>query len=139
MIQHNQLANIETQLSKALEYLDYSYAKITNLSDKPNELDQETLETWESFTARFARVADIFLAKYLRIRILQEDPAFRGTLRDFVNQGAKIGIISDVETWMTIRSLHNISAHEYSESELHTFFLQLKKYTPTLLSLKHGI
>ncbi len=136
MNSQDHLTSITTQLQKALEYLEYSFAKIAKLPDVPAELDQESLETWESFTARFARVADIFMAKYLRAKIIQEDPAFRGTLRDFVNQGAKIGLIEDVEIWMVIRSLRNISAHEYSEDELHEFFLQLKKYTPTLLSLK---
>lgn len=138
MTMNNQkhLENITTQLQKALEYLEYSFKKVSSLPDKPAELDQESLETWESFTARFARVADIFMAKYLRARILEEDPAFRGTMRDFVNTGAKIGIIDDVEKWMVIRSLRNISAHEYSEGELREFFLQLKKYTPSLLELK---
>ena len=130
------ISNAKDQLNQALSYLDYSYNKIQKLPDDPALLDQESLETWESFTARFARVADIFIMKYIRARILNEDPAFRGTVRDFLNTAEKMSLIDDVETWMTIRALRNISAHEYTIQSLQNFLRQLKKYTPELLSLK---
>lgn len=130
------LLDVNEQLDKALSYLEYSYNKVTNLPDDPTKLDQETLETWESFTARFSRVADIFMAKYLRTKALIDDPAFRGTMRDILNYAEKVNLIDDAETWMTIRSLRNISAHEYTVEDLRDFFKQLKTYTPKLLSLK---
>ena len=136
MADTQQFNDIKHQLSKALEYLEYSFEKVKTLTDDPNKLDQESLETWESFTARFARVADIFMAKYCRFEILQNDPAFRGTLRDIMNASAKQGLIDDVDTWMTIRGLRNISAHEYTNQHLQDFLQQLKRYTPTLLTLK---
>ena len=74
--------------------------------------------------------------KYIRARILNEDPAFRGTVRDSLNTAEKMSLIDDVETWMTIRALRNISAHEYTIQSLQNFLRQLKKYTPELLSLK---
>jgi hypothetical protein len=123
------------QLQKALGHLAYSYAKIQKFSLDTEELDDETLETWESFAARFARVSDIFLARYLRTYILNSDPGFRGSFRDFVNQAEKLGLIDDTTIWFEIRELRNISAHEYNEDNLTQFYQQLKVHCPRLLKL----
>jgi hypothetical protein len=101
-----------------------------------DQLDDETLETWESFAARFARAADLFLAKYLRTMVLLDDPGFRGSMRDFINQGEKLGLIDNAEHWLEIRSLRNIAAYEYTEEDLAAFFKQLKQECPKLLKLK---
>jgi hypothetical protein len=58
-------------------------------------LSSEDLGSWEGFASRWARVSDIFLAKVVRSRVLMGDPAFRGELRDFVDQGEKIGRVDD--------------------------------------------
>ena len=55
----------KNKLLKAIAHLEYSYSKIINLPTELDELNEETLETWESFAARFCRVADVFLTKYL--------------------------------------------------------------------------
>ncbi|MCH9644804.1 MAG: hypothetical protein K0U23_08125, partial [Gammaproteobacteria bacterium] len=83
------------KLCKALDHLEYSYKKILKLPVDANKLDDEMLETWESFAARFSRVTDIFLTKYLRSYVLVNDPGFRGSLRDYVNQAEKTGLIDD--------------------------------------------
>ncbi len=124
------------QLLKALEYLDYSYAKVQKLPEKISELDAETLETWESFSARFSRVADIYLSKYIRAVILADDPGFNGSFRDFMNRGEKLRLIDQVDTWMSIRSLRNLSVHEYAEEDMTEYFQNLKKFTPKLLGIK---
>lgn len=124
------------QLLKALEYLDYSYAKVQQLPEKISELDAETLETWESFSARFSRVADIYLSKYIRAVILADDPGFNGSFRDFMNRAEKLRLIDQVDTWMSIRSLRNLSVHEYAEEDMTEYFQNLKKYTPKLLGIK---
>lgn len=126
----------KSKLLKALVHLDYSYKKILRLPEQLDKMDEEVLETWESFCARFSRVADIFLTRYLRTAILQQDPGFTGTLRDFVNQGEKLNLIDDAEAWMGIRELRNLSAHEYSEKDISFFFDRLKKECPRLLKLK---
>lgn len=131
----NLLAISRQKLSEALRHLDYSYKKINTLPTDATQLDEETLETWESFSARFARVADIFLTRFLRAYILTDDPGFEGTLRDFVNQGEKIGIIDDARAWMGIRELRNITAHDYSENDLTQFFIRLKTEAPRLLQI----
>lgn len=126
----------KNKLLKALQHLNYSYNKIQKIPTDPNQLDDEMLEVWESFSARFCRVADIFLTKYVRAYVYLQDPGFNGTLRDFLNQAEKLGLIENVESWMAIRELRNISAHEYTDKDLAEFFLRLKKETPRLLSIK---
>jgi len=130
-----QLDIVKRKLLKALSHLEYSYQKILKLPEDVEKLDEESLETWESFSARFGRVADIFLSKYLRLTILLDDPGFTGTLRDFVNQAEKLKMIEDANIWMAIRELRNISSHDYSESDLSAFFRQLKKECPKLLTI----
>lgn len=127
----------KANLNKALGHFEYSYLKILKLPDDPSQLNEESLETWESFTARFSRVVDIFLTKYLRALILMQDPGFSGTLRDFLNLGEKLSYIDDAEIWMKLRELRNITAHEYSEKDLALFFQRLKSESPQLLNLKN--
>lgn len=124
------------KLLKAIEHLEYSFHKVKLLSNHVEQLDEEALETWESFAARFARVSDIFLSRYLRTVVLLNDPGFSGSLRDFVNQGEKLGIINNTSAWMAIRELRNISAHDYSENDLSEFFKRLAIECPRLLAIK---
>jgi hypothetical protein len=136
MLQHEQLLVIQKRkLQKALQHLQYSYKKIQSLSTNAEQLNDEELEVWESFAARFSRVTDIFMTQYLRTLVLTNDPGFSGTLRDFINQGEKLKIIDDSNAWMKIRELRNITAHEYSEKDLSTFFANLKKECPRLLKI----
>ena len=103
------------------------------------QLDEESLETWESFAARFARVSEIFLTRFLRAYVLTTDPGFEGTLRDFINQGEKLNILDDAHAWLGIRELRNLTAHDYSEEDLTHFFARLKNEAPRLLKLKEII
>jgi hypothetical protein len=131
------ITSIVEELKLSLEHLQYSYNKVSNvqkLAPDPRLLDVEQLETWESFVARFARVSDIFLSKYLRLVVLKEDPAFRGTFRDFLDAGEKIGLIDNADIWMNLRELRNKTAHEYTRDELKNVFEQVLKHTPFLLS-----
>lgn len=127
------------QLNKALDRLSYSYQKVKNLSLSTEALDDEALETWESFSARFARASDIFLSQYLRVAILVTDKGFQGTMRDFLNIGEKLGLIDDAEAWMNIRELRNLSAHEYTEEDLKIVFERLLQECPRLLSIREKI
>lgn len=125
------------KLEKALSHLEYSYNKVKQLPSNVDRLDNETLETWESFSARFSRVSDLFLSRYLRSTVLVNDPGFSGSLRDFVNQAEKLNVIDDANAWMEIRELRNISAHDYSENDLSEFFKRLIIECPKLLSIRH--
>jgi len=123
------------RLTKAIVHLSRSHAKVLHLTSDPERLDDDELETWESFVARFGRVADIFLGKYLRTAVLRADPGFRGSLRDLVNQGEKLGLIDDAAAWMAIRELRNAAAHEYAEEKLGELFEATRSETPRLLRL----
>lgn len=126
-------------LLKALERLSYSYTKVQSLPLDENHFDDETLETWESFAARFARASDIFLSQYLRTYILTTDSGYQGTMRDYLNTAEKLGLIEDAKAWMGIRELRNISAHEYTEHDLVALFKRLLVETPRLLSVRDKI
>lgn len=130
---------VKEQLLKAVSHLDYSYKKIISLPTHPDELNEETLEVWESFSARFSRVVDLFLMKYLKAIVKNNDPGFEGTLRDFLNQGEKLNLIDDAENWVFIRGLRNIIAHEYTDKDLEIYLNQLKNECPRLLQLKSVI
>lgn len=130
------LISSQQKLLKAIHHLDYSYKKIQKLPIDVNELDEENLETWESFAARFARVSEIFLTRYIRAYVLSNDPGFEGTLRDFVNQAEKLGLIDDAKIWMGIRELRNITSHDYSEKDLSQFFARIKNEAPRLLKIQ---
>jgi hypothetical protein len=123
-------------LSKSLAYLKYSYEKVQKLSMDLHDSDPEVLETWESFVARFARVTDIFVMKYLRLKILSENPAFRGTVKDLLNESEKEGLIENAGQWLDIRDLRNKATHEYTEKELEPYLKKIKELTPLVLAIE---
>lgn len=130
------LALRKRHLLKALDRLSASYAKVKQLPLDVDAFDDETLEIWESFSARFARASDIFLSQYLRLLVLLSDKGFRGSMRDFLDTGEKLGIIDDADAWMNVRELRNVFAHEYTEDELVNVFKRILNETPRILKLK---
>ena len=124
------------KLDKALKHLAYSYHKVKCMDTNLEELNTQDLEVWESFVARFSRVSDIFLTRYLRTYVLKADPGFRGSFRDYVNQAEKLGLIDSAEAWLGIRELRNIAAHEYSEQRLTDVFEAIRREASRLLDLK---
>lgn len=133
------LLDHKTSLLKSLSYLKYSYQKVQGLSMQLKDADPELLEAWEGFVARFARVTDIFVMKYLRIRVLLDNPDFRGTLRDLLNQAEKMNLIQDARQWMRIRDLRNQATHEYSEKELEPYLQEIKDLTPVVLAIEENL
>lgn len=133
------IATYKADTLKALGHLEYSFEKVKKLSTDPKKLDEETLETWESFSARFARVADLYLTKYLRAHIQVQDPGFQGSFRDSVDFGEKLGLIDSADDWMEIRALRNITAHEYTNETLEAFFNSLIAQTPRILAIREGL
>ena len=124
------------QLLKALKHLDYSYKKSLSLSMLESEMDKETLETWEGFSSRFARVVDLLITKYLKVSILLHDPAFDGSFRDLLDYAEKIKLIESADFYMKMREIRNIHAHDYREDKLILFLSDLKAYAPELLKIK---
>ncbi len=130
------LSGYRKDLLKAIEYLEYSRQKVLALPKKSENLDPEALESWESFSARYARSADIFTSKYLRTYLSIEEPGFKGTTRDFLNKAEKLGLIDDAERWAEIRELRNMTAHEYSAEAFDFYMERLLETVPSILSLK---
>ncbi len=98
-------------------------------------MDDSELEAWDSFASRFARTSDIFLSKYIKAFLLQDDPAYDGGFVDQLNRACKLGLIENVETWMEIRQLRNATVHEYSDQDLEKIFEKFRKFSPLLLVL----
>lgn len=130
------LAQYLTQLSKALKHLEYSYNKVQKIPKKPDTLSEDQLETWESFSARFARVVDIFTSKLLRIKVEIENPGFEGSVKDYLNKAEKSHFIENAELWGSLKELRNIISHEYAEDSLEIYFNNLLRFTPTVLEVK---
>lgn len=126
-------------LLKAIDHLEYSYKKVLTLPTNPEKLDEETLETWESFSSRFARCIDLFTSKYVISYVKLDDPGFEGSLRDHVNQAEKLELIQSADAWMIARGLRNITAHEYKNSSLEVFFKDLLAFTPQIIALKDKV
>jgi hypothetical protein len=126
------LETYQRKLQKALKHLEYSYNKIHTLPIEA-PLDEEKLETLESFTARMARVSDIFITKYLRLVISFEDPAFEGSVRDICNFAEKLNIIDSADLWIEIRNIRNATAHEYEEEDLIKFLQRSQQLCPIVL------
>ena len=133
------LDETRVQLVKAIDHLEYSFNKIKRLDIIEASKDDESLETWESFCARFARVADIFLMKYIRLSIKLEDPGFNGTFRDVLNYAEKISLIEDMSVWLKIRALRNTIAHDYAVEDIAILLNAIKQATPTLLKIREII
>jgi hypothetical protein len=130
------LTSSQKWLEKALGHLEYSQRKLAGTVPRVAEMDEETLEAWEGFVARFARASDLFLQKFLRGLVLHDDPAFRGSMRDLLNQAAKAGYIDDVECWLQIRELRNLAVHEYGEEAIDAALQDMMRLTPRLLETR---
>jgi hypothetical protein len=135
----NLLAQYFEQLAKAIKHLEYSYAKIQKITTDPNKLSEEELETWESFSARFARVVDIYTSKLIRLKVEIEYPGFEGSVKDYLNKAEQMEILDNAEKWASLKELRNIIAHEYAEKSLQIYFNNLLRFTPTILELKKWI
>jgi hypothetical protein len=76
------------------------------------------------------------MAKYLRSIAEKDDPAFRGSLRDWVNYAEKKGLIKSANQWLAIRELRNKIAHEYAAKDLANIFKQVLENAQTVLDLR---
>ena len=121
-------------LQKARGHLDYSFKKVSRLSIRPDQPEEE-LETLESFSIRFARFSDLAVSKYFRLLALEQDPAFRGSPIDVLNLAETSGWIESATQWKRIRELRNVAAHEYIASDPVALYQELLKLAPLLLKL----
>ncbi len=126
---------LQDKLKIALAHLDYSFKKVVKLPADVEILNEEMLQTWESFTIRFIRVCDIFLSRYVPMLVRFEDPSFSGNLHDFLNAAEKMEIISSAKEWLTIQELVNMTTHEYSDEDISIYYARLRDICPKLLAI----
>lgn len=124
------------KIVKSLNRLEYSYARVLKFPTNPENLTEEHYEAWDGFSTRFSRTADIFLSKYIKAAITEDDPGFDGKFHDYLNRAQKIGLIDNIDDWLDIRSLRNVIVHEYTDDDLEKIFQKMLKYTPLLTGLR---
>ena len=124
---------LESELRASLDYLEYSHKKIQHLPSDPSELDAETMETWEAYLSRFARVTDIFLNKYLRILVVKGESSFQGDFKDYIEKGLKKGFVLDPELWFETRELRQKVVTAHSRTELKNAFENVSAQTPFVI------
>ena len=140
MTDFQSLLNVtKSELLKAIDHLEVSCNKIKAKKIGLASKNVEDLEVLEAMASRFARASDLFLSKYVRLSVMAGDPAFRGSLRDFLNQGEKLGLIEDANVWLAIRELRNKIANDYATAELKEIFAQIMSQTPHLISIRDKI
>jgi len=102
-------------------------AKWNKESYKPEEL-----ESFESFTSRFARLSDILIQKIFRL-VDELDLDTQGTVRDRINRAEKKELIVSSDVFIEIRIIRNDIAHEYLPKAIHEIFERVLLLTPHLL------
>jgi len=125
---------MKSQLIRALRHLKYSADKTRTLGTDPNTLSETDFEAWEGLLSRFARVIDIFSAKYLRTLLREVEPGFRGTTLDLLNHSEKNGWITKASLWTELKELRNRQAHEYEDEELESLFKAVSAKSPELIA-----
>jgi len=129
----------KAQLLKAISHLEKSYKKSLSLTSKLDGCSDDDLEVWESFTARFARVVDIYLTKYLKLFIKTKDPGFDGTLIDYLNFAEKLNLLDSAVKWLSFREYRNIQTHDYTDDSFQNFVEGLRKHAPDLIKIKEHL
>ena len=115
----------------ALKQFEYSIDACSNFSLEV-EFSEPDLGKMEAYTARFARLLDIYTQKILKtIDILEGYGA--GSLRDILNRSAKSGIISSEIDLLNWRILRNEIAHDYIPSEQRRIFFEVKQVSSQLI------
>jgi len=118
-------------LSDATEVLEYSFKKCNRIGIKAT-YEPEELESFESFTGRFARLSDILIQKIFRL-IDEVDLDTQGTVRDRINRAEKKELILNSDTFVEIRMVRNDIAHEYLPEAIQEIFVKVLELTPALL------
>ena len=117
-------------LDNSFKALSYSYDKCRAIGEK-TDYDLEEQESFEALTSRFARTADILTHKAFKalFAILQENVK---TIIDAANLSEKLGIAENADDILNIRELRNQIAHEYTNADLTTLFMDALRYVPEM-------
>lgn len=115
----------------ALKQFEYSMNACSSFNLEL-EFSETDLEKMEAYTARFARLLDIYTQKILKTIDVLEGYGY-GSLRDILNRSAKTGIISSEIEVLHWRFLRNEIAHDYIPSEQRRIFFEVMQISGKLL------
>lgn len=118
-------------LNDARDVLLYSFNKCNTIGIK-DSYEPEELESFESFTGRFARLSDILIQKIFRL-VDELDLDTQGTIRDRINRAEKKELIASSDVFVEIRMIRNEIAHEYLPEAIYEIFGKVLVLTPHLL------
>ena len=118
-------------LNDARDILIYSFNKCAAIGIKES-YEPEELESFESFTGRFARLSDILIQKIFRL-VDELDLDTQGTIRDRINRAEKKELIVSSDVFVEIRMVRKDIAHEYLPEAIHDIFGKVLLLTPHLL------
>jgi nucleotidyltransferase substrate binding protein (TIGR01987 family) len=85
--------------------------------DPTRDYSPREREPFDAMSDRYLRAFESSL-KYFRTFERVREVAVSDTFRDLLNRMHKVGLISDVQTWLDLRDLRNRIAHEYLPEEL---------------------
>ena len=115
----------------ALKQFEYSMNACSSFNLE-FEFSETDLEKMEAYTARFARLLDIYTQKILKTIDVLEGYGI-GSLRDILNRSAKSGIIRNEIDVLHWRILRNEIAHDYIPSEQRRIFFEVKQISTQLM------
>ena len=118
-------------LEDARGVLKYSFDKCSAIGIKET-YEPEELESFESYTGRFARLSDILIQKIFRL-VDELDLDAQGTIRDRINRAEKKELIASSDAFIEIRMVRNDIAHEYLPEAIRDIFGKVLILTPNLL------
>jgi uncharacterized protein YutE (UPF0331/DUF86 family) len=119
-------------LKLAQSQFNYSEKLCAHIIAETSEFDDPTLEHMEAYTARYARLLDMYIQKILKLLDRLEGYG-DGTLRDVLNRCAKAGMILDADKLMRWRIFRNEIAHDYLPTSQRTIFFEVKEISVELL------
>ena len=102
-----------------------------NVAEKNHTMD--VADRMEAYTARFARLLDIYIQKILRI-IDKIDLNEEGTLRDVINRAAKKGLLADADKLVQLKIYRNEIAHDYIPAHARNIFFEVREHQIFLLN-----
>lgn len=119
-------------LNKAKGHLEYSLERVEQI-DLETSLNNETLETLDSFATRFLRLYEVLINQNLRtcLQLLGE---YKKTTIDNLNKAESLEMITSADHMNYIRMLRNKVAHEYVEEEWKKIYQELIEYASHLLT-----
>lgn len=119
-------------LQLAAAHLQYSTHRCRDLMGQ-QALPPEQLERLESFTSRFARLADLLIQRVFRL-IDDIELIGGGSLLDRIYRAEKRGWANAAEL-ITIRELRNLIAHEYATEKMLEIHTAVAALAPKLLAI----